>query len=279
MPQRNCSKEKQIIAKTSKRIILPINKEAHNRMMNNHQDYRDYLDIMMIECPKLFPPDIQAGYIWHDVLYSKKMPDVQLRRIKLKQPDADGKVQVFTIAPSFVMPYMAGYTDEVADVLFLRGFGVPYWALAQVFGHNDMYWERHVERLGRYDLVGTTIKSADNLPQHLLADEKHTRPDGEKAYIATTVGDDCILGVSIALKADTSQLTEAYGHFKEEAQRLKPDYQPETVNTDGWGPTYNAWNILFPMVVIIRGFLHAYISIRSRCKRLADFPELCDRLY
>ena len=55
---------------------------------------------------------------------SKKMPEVRVRRIKLKQPDATGKDQVLTIAPSFVMPYMTDYTDEVADALFLRGFGV-----------------------------------------------------------------------------------------------------------------------------------------------------------
>jgi hypothetical protein len=150
-------------------------------MIDDHQTYRDYLNTMLVECPELFPSDIQAGYTWHDILSSIKMPEVRLRRIKLKQPDLDGKDQVLTIAPSFVMPYMTGYTDAVADALFLRGFGVPYWALAHVFGHDSEYWERHVERLGRYDLVGTTIKSADKLPKDLLADEKHTRFNGEKA--------------------------------------------------------------------------------------------------
>ena len=74
----------------------------------------------------------------------------------------------------------------------------------------------------------TTIKSADQLPEHLLSDEKHTRLNGEKAYIATTVASDCVLGASVALKADTPHLTEAYSHFQEESQRLDPDYQPET---------------------------------------------------
>ena len=279
MPQRNSNPTKQLIAKASKRVILPLNQESYNDLIDNHQTYRDYVDTIRVECPELFPPDMQAGYTWHDTLSSKKMPEVRLRRIKLKQPDVDGQDQVFTIAPSFVMPYMTGYTDEIADVLFLRGFGVPYWALAQVFGHDDMYWERHMERLGRYDLVGTTIKSAEKLPQHLLADEKHTRINGEKAYIATTVADDCVLGVSMTMKADSLHLTEAYSHFKEEAQRLAPDYQPETVNTDGWGPTQKAWQALFPAIIIIRCFLHAYLSIRSRCKRLADFPELCSKVW
>ena len=41
-----------------------------------------------------------------------------------------------------------------------------------------------------YSLVGTTVKKADTLPKDLLADEKHTRFNGHKAYIATTVGQD-----------------------------------------------------------------------------------------
>jgi hypothetical protein len=279
MPQRNCSKEKQLIAKTSKRVTLPLPQRIYNRVIDDHQIYRDYLETMFVECPELFPPDMQAGYTWHDILHSKKMPKIRVRRIKLKQPDGNGKDQVLTISPSFVMPYMTGYTDEVEKALFLRGFGVPYWALTYVFGHNDPYWQRHVERLGRYDLVGTTIKSSDNLSQHLLADEKHSRLNGGKVYIATTVSMDCVLGASIALKADTPHLKEAYSHFKQEAQRLKPDYQPITVNTDGWGSTIKAWLALFPQITIIRCFLHAYLSIRSRCKRLDEFPELCNKVW
>jgi len=279
MPQRNCSKEKQLIAKPSKRVILPLPQKIYTHMIDDPQTYRDYLDTMFVECPELFPSDLQAGYTWHDMLHSKKMPEIRLRRIKLKSRSINGKHQVFTIAPSFVMPYMTGYTDEIEKALFLRGFGVPYWVLTVVFGHNDMYWERHVERLGRYDLVGTTIKSAEKLPQHLLADEKHTRLNGDKAYIATTVAQDCVLGASVALKADTPQLTEAYGHFKQEARRLKLTYQPTTVNTDGWSPTIKAWLALFPQIIIIRCFLHAYLSIRSCCKRLDDFPELCNKVW
>lgn len=279
MPPRDCSLNKSLIAKPSRRIILPINQEIYSQMIENYQTYREYLDVMFEECPELFPAEMGKGYTWHDILNSKKMPDVPLRRIKLKQIDDEGKAQVFTIVPNFVMPYMSGYTDEVEKALFLRRFGVPYWGITYLFGKNDMHWERHVERLGRYDLLGTTIKCDEDLPEHLLADEKHTRINGEKAYIATTVAEDCVLGASIALRADTASLTEAYAHFKHEAQHLKPDYQPETVNIDGWSATKNAWLKLFPMIIIIQCFLHAYISIRSRCKKLADFPHLCQQVW
>lgn len=280
MPQRECNRTKHDSAKRSKRITLPINEDAYRMMIDDKKVFRDYLNTMIDLHPELFPQDIQAGYHLHGLSpISKKMPDVQTRRIKLKLADARGREQVYTVAPSFVMPYRTGYTDAIEKALFLHGMGVSYWALTYVFGKNEQYWYRLVTSLGRNDLVGTTIKFADNLPQHILADEKHTRFNGEKAYIATTAAEDCILGASIALHADSPSLTEAYSHFKEESQGLQPDYQPQTVNTDGWGPTHKAWLILFPMIIIIRCFLHAYISIRSRCKKLADFPQLCQQVW
>jgi len=74
-------------------------------------------------------------------------------------------------------------------------------------------------------------------PQHVIADEKHTWIRGEKAYIATTCANHCIFGVSVAEKADETELTKAYGVFKQESQQIQPDYAPKTVTTDGWQAT------------------------------------------
>ena len=73
------------------------------------------------------------------------------------------------------------------DPLFLRAFGVPFWALARVFGRGAMYWYRLEVGLGRNSVVGTTVRRAE-LPEHLLADEHHQPRDGAKNYVATTVG-------------------------------------------------------------------------------------------
>ncbi len=51
--------------------------------------------------------------------------------------------------PSFVMPYMTALSDDVANPLFLRRFGVPYWTLAHVFGKYPMYWYRLEPRLAQ----------------------------------------------------------------------------------------------------------------------------------
>jgi len=58
-----------------------------------------------------------------------------------------------------------------------------------------MYWYRLETQLGRYNLVGSTVSASEQLPFHLVADEKHTRIKGEKAYIATTCANECLLGV------------------------------------------------------------------------------------
>ncbi len=280
--QRKCSQDKEFepLANQSKQICLPIEPEKYNRILEDGNAFRQCLDEVIAQHPELFPTAIQRGYRLHDILpESQKMPGLRLRRIAVSAQDgAPG--EVFTIRPSFVMPYMTGYTDDVEKPLFLRKWAVPYWALAYVFGRDEQYWYRLEQRLGRNSLVGTTVKDPAKLPQDVLADEKHTRLNGTPAYIATTVADDCVLGASVALAADTDGLTEAYGHFKTEAQNVDPDYAPRTVNTDGWTATLAAWQALFPLIVGILCFLHSFLKIRDRCKRMKDhYPELKTRVW
>jgi hypothetical protein len=277
MSQRQYSKKQTKVTKKNRRITLPVTLAAYNELKEDAVAYRQWVDQMIKFYPELFPADIDTGYTLHDVLpTSAKLANVQLRRIRLKQRDESGQAQVFTIAPSEVLPYMVGLTDEVEKALFLRRFGVPFWGLSYVFGHNDDYWYRLSLSFGRYEIVSTTIKEQDKLPEHLLADEKHIHFNGTKGYIATTVGQDCVLGASLALGADETALTAAYGHFKQETQTLNPEYAPQTVNTDGWRATQKAWSSLFSSIVIIECFLHAFLKIRNRCKR--QFKTLFDQI-
>jgi hypothetical protein len=167
------------------------------------------------------------------------------------------------------MPYMTARTDDVEAPLFLRKFGVPYWALSRVFGGDPMYWYRMEIALGRPSLVGTTARRAE-LPEDLLADEHHQTREGQKNYIATTVGGGCVLGAALSEGVGTDDLKEAYGVFQEEAADVKPEYAPKTVNTDGWPATQAAWKILFPLVTILQCFLHAWLKIRDRAKHLGE---------
>ena len=103
-------------------------------------------------------------------------------------------------------------------------------------------------------IVGATVKDGARIPTNLLADEKHSKAHGEKWYIATTVAQDCVLGAAVTTAADTVQLKEGYGVFKQEAEQLNPEYEPKTVNTDGWAATRNAWQQLFPNLAILLCF-------------------------
>ena len=280
MPQRNCTKIKADVIVSNKRITLPLPMEQYQEIVGDCRAYRKWVDEMIAQYPELFPKEIVSGYRLHDERASEKMEGVRLRRISLKARDRAGREQVFTIAPSSVLPYFAGFTDDVEKALFLRRFDVPFWALAYVFGRDDNYWYRLENHFGRYSIVQTVVKDPEKLPLHLLADEKITWWNGEKVVVATTVGEDCVLGASVALSADEDNLTEAYRHFKEEAQMLKTDYAPETVNTDGWSATQRAWLNLFPLVVLIECFLHAFIKIRERGKHLKElFHQLAQQVW
>ena len=269
---RECNREKDFdpLSNTSKQICLPIEPEEYQRILLDAKSFRHYLDSTIEQYPELFPLAIQHGYKLHDILpESQKLAGVRFRRIEVLTQPGDSHA-VFTVRPSFLMPYMTGYTDDLEKVLFLRKWAVPHWALAYVFGRDEQYWYRIAHRLGRNSVVGTTVKDPTKLPEDVLADEKHTHLNGEKAYIATTVAADCVLGASVSLSADATGLTEAYGHFKTEAQNLSPDYAPHSVNTDGWTATQVAWQTLFPLITLILCFLHSFLKIRDCCKRMHD---------
>lgn len=107
---------------------------------------------------------------------------------------------------------------------------------------------------------------AKQSPPQLLADEKHTWWLGEKVYVATTVADGCLLGAELSQTAGTEDLQAAYGVFAYEARELNPNYEPQTVNTDGWEATQKAWKNLFSGITLILCFLHTILSIEQRCR-------------
>jgi hypothetical protein len=221
--------------------------------------------------PELFPRNFKGYQLMGHRVSAKQ--GIKIRRVLLKDQTA------YSIRPSFIMPYMTARAGEVEGPLFLRKFGVPFGALAYVFGHDPMFWYRLECGLGRFSVVGTTVRQAE-LPQHLLADEHHQPRDGQKTYIATTVADGCCLGAEPAEAAGTDDLKAAYEVFRDEARDLAPEYAPETVNTDGWKGTQSAWKALFPKVVILLCFWHAWLKVRDRAQPLKEvFADVSRRVW
>ncbi len=244
-----------------KSICLPCQSEAeYQTWVADPQRFRQVLSRLSRQHPELFPAAFSQGFTLHDSYTSVKR-GLRLRRIKLT---ATG--EVFQVRPSLVVPYLSGKTDEVEKALYLRQWGVPFAALAYVFGRDAMFYYRAWVSLGRPSLVGTTVKRAENLPTHLLADEKHTWLAGPRHYVATTVGGGCFLGAALVEEASTEALQAGYGEFLAEARQLHPTYQPETVCTDGWPATHEAWRRLVPSVTLILCFLHAVLKIEARCR-------------
>jgi hypothetical protein len=251
---------------------LPIGPEDYPDVVADPRRFRAWLDQSFHDHPELFPEAFAGGYRLKDQRRSAKT-GLRLRRIHLK---ATGRA--FSVRPCFLLPYLSGRTDEVQGPLFLRAFGVPFWALACVFGKDPMYWYRLEVGLGRNSIVGTTVRQA-RLPEHLLADEHHQPRDGVKNYLATTVGAGCCLGVALAQTAGAEDLQAAYAVFRREALEVQPDYRPATVSLDGWASTHQAWRALFPLVVVLRCFLHGWLNIRSRGKLSAAFAELSGKVW
>lgn len=256
----------------SSTICLPIDKDRYEQTIASPETFRRWLDESFAQMPELFPEAFAHGYLLKDDRVSVKL-GIRLRRVECKTT-----AEAFTIRPSFVLPYMAGFTEDVADPLFLRRFGVPFWALAQVFGKDANYWYRLEISLARNSIVGATVRQAD-LPEHLVADEHHQSLDGEKVFIATTVAEGCCLGAAVVAAADEASLRTAYQTFQLEAHNVEPDYAPRSVNTDGWQATQLAWLALFPLVVIVRCFLHGWLSIRERCKKEEHYQEAGDKIW
>ena len=246
----------------AKQIVIPMTRQQYDDLWHDAERVRAFLAEWARSAPELFPADFDQGYCLHGFgRESRKLPGLKLRKIVL----ADGTS--YWLRPSFVTSYMTGTVEELAYPLLLAAHGVPPWLLTIGFGHSDMYWYRVLERLGRNSLVGTTVRDAARLPAHLAADEHHADWAGQKGYVATTVGGGCVLGVALTASADDVHLQEAYGVFAAEARDVDPEYAPETVSTDGWAATRNAFQALFPLITVVLCFLHGFLKIRDRCRK------------
>ena len=245
-----------------KSICVPFDSAEHYAAcVADPESFRQHLTEVFGQHPELFPTSMSEGFVLHDKRCSLKQP-VRLRRLELAATAA-----VFLVRPSFLMPSMVGRTEAVDKALSLRHWGVPFDALVDVFGRDAMDGYRAELAWGRPPIVGSTVKQAENLPAHVLADEQHTWALGQEVYVATTVGGGCLLGATVTETASADALEAAYGECAQEARELSPTSSPKTVCTDGWEGTQSAWRRLFPTGGILRCFLHAVRKIAARCGR------------
>ena len=194
----------------------------YDRFLTDRSYTEDRLEELYEEFAALFPDAFPWGYTFFGFTEPSLKQHLLCRRMRLDQ----GRT-VFTIAPAFVMPFMTGRTQDVDHASFLRRFHGPCWAIAHMFGRDAMYWYRLGQGLGRFSVVGTTVKSPERLPKDRVADEKHSLLKGKRVYIATTAAQDCIVWASVAPSASEVDLKKAYGVFASEAQAVDAEYARE----------------------------------------------------
>jgi hypothetical protein len=104
--------EKQQPPRGRNHICVPFVSEAqYQGCIDDVGQYRTYLTQVSRQHPELFPQALAQGYTFHDCYRSRKQ-DVTLRRIKLK-----ATAEVFTLRPSFLLPYGIARTEEVEKAL------------------------------------------------------------------------------------------------------------------------------------------------------------------
>ncbi len=172
-------------------IVLPIASGIYERFMLESKFAHETIKELYESHMDLFPAEMLSGYKLNGrTRLSKKIEGFQMRKIMVAGTN-------YQIRPSYILPYCREQVDLASKGLFLLKFGVPFWALAFVFGYNATWWYRMFISLERHDIVGTTIYDAKDLPEHIIADENHIKVRGAKKYVATTVGANCFLGMSV----------------------------------------------------------------------------------
>ena len=140
---RDCSRSESLISsRGSKQMCIPMNREQYEQIWKDSQKVRKYLDSLLRESPELFPSSVQQGYrLTGRLSESKKMPGIRLRQLRTIEG-------VYSLRPSFVLSYMSGTVERLEPPLLLLSMGVPCWVVTKIFSQNDMFWQRHLERLG-----------------------------------------------------------------------------------------------------------------------------------
>ena len=101
-----------------KTVGLSYSQEQDERIVEDPQLFREFLDQQIEANPELFPPEIQRGYRMKDI-YTSRKTGWRLRRIDLRND------QSYLVRPSFLMPYLTGHTEDVQAPLLSASSPCP----------------------------------------------------------------------------------------------------------------------------------------------------------
>jgi hypothetical protein len=113
----------------SNTIVLPLEASAYPRFIVDNECAQSLIETFWSRYLELFPiPECEFRFYGRTPA-SKKCEGMRLRRIKVQGC-------IYRIRPSFLLSYFRGHVaqDHLSDAMFLRKFGVPYWALVYLYG-------------------------------------------------------------------------------------------------------------------------------------------------
>lgn len=271
-------KSKELLSHTNRgrhTIRIPTNELSYNCVIDDRAAFRAKLDELMRLYPELFPQKVlKEGYHLKELRHSKKLEDFYYYIIRT--PDRQA---TYTVHPCFVLPYLKGYTQEVATALELMMYGVPSHKITELYGRDDSYWDNLFNSLGRFSVVGTLVKSPDDLPEDYCADEKITHWNAQKISVCMVAAKNCLFCCEATLSGCAVGLQRAYGVFKQEACWLKKCFAPVSINIDGWKATRLALNNLFASAMLVLCFLHGFIKIRNVAQKEPHVETLYDYIW
>ena len=245
--------------------------DHYRRIVNDTHAFRAHLLAIHRDHPELFPHDFDTFH-FHSIRHRSRV-DLSIRRVRLP-----ASRQVLAIRPSFLMPGAIGTTDEFAHPLDLKRWAVPNEALARIFGRDPKVYERAMRALGTFPILATLFSCAKLLPEDLVADEKFTRLDGERVYIATTAACGALLGAELVESLSAQDLQNAYSIVLEQAQALDPEYQPRSVCLDGFESSKKAWKAVCGSVTVVLCYLHSVLTLYKAAGRHLR-EEVCKRAW
>ncbi len=94
-----------------KTICIACSQQEYEQVVTAPEAFRKLLDQQIKATPELFPPGIERGYRMKDLYLSRKA-GCKLRRIELRDREC------YLVRPCFLMPYLAGRTEDVQAPLF-----------------------------------------------------------------------------------------------------------------------------------------------------------------
>lgn len=186
-------------------------------------------------------------------------------RLECKQCGA-----VFTISPHFVLRY-SGVKPAVAQQALLATHGglSLAWS-ATLFTICPMSIYRLVCALGRTSLVTVLSRCQLPLPPNFLADEKHSHCLTEKVYLPTIVEGRLIWHLGYTEDKSAAAFEASYAQFQQATHTVEPDYQPQSILTDGFESTRQSLHHLFPAAALGNCLRHATNRVASKLKAVTQ---------